>query len=80
MMGRHMILVFFFTHMLHSVKASEGPVENTTVLAVSQTEDNISKQSGNWCNDFDWKGNEIKVMEECDVLKDEIKVKLLRLT
>ena len=53
-------------------------------MALPQTQDRIVKRSSsskiNWCEDFDWKGNETKVVDNCEILKDEIQVKLFRLT
>ena len=88
MNSQHIILLLLLAQTLHALKPSEAAdvedARNPTGLALPQTQDRIVKpnstNSRNWCADFDWKGNEIKVVEDCDVLKDEIQVKLFRLT
>ena len=88
MNSQHIILLLLLAQTLHALKPSEAAdvedARNPTGLALPQTQDRIVKpnstNSRNWCADFDWKGNEIKVVEDCDVLKDEIQVELFRLT
>ena len=69
----HIILLFFFVQ-THSEIFIFGQPPNQTNYT---TEPNPRTS---WCQTFDWKGNGTRVVENCDVLKDEIKVKLFRLT
>merc|ERR1712037_35173 len=88
MNSQHIILLLLLAQILHALNPSEAAdvedARNPTGLALPQTQDRIVKPnstiSRNWCADFDWKGNKIKVVEDCDVLKDEIQVELFRLT
>ena len=96
MMGRHIFLVFCFAHKLHALKPSEAPDTTGLVTSPTQdnmikrsgssssTRTSTIKLSANsktnWCDDFDWKGKEIKVVDDCELLKDNITVKLLMIT
>ena len=95
MKSQHRILFFFFGQTLHAVEPTGTtlplgiafPKPGFTNNYPQKSNQTISRQPENepetedWCGaDFDWKGNGTRVVKDCQILKDEIKVRLFKLT
>ena len=40
----------------------------------------ISNSTSSWCKDFDWRGETVKAVDDCNIFKSELSVKVSRLS